>query len=129
MSDARQSRTRGTTWFVGATASSNCFITFAKDADSGALHKVIAGYHQFHAANAAVEETVRASGMAVRDDSGTYWAERMNGGKLGDRRAGVVWHMQGSGKNYPPDLQAEAVKAVLAQAELLCADWSYDQSR
>jgi hypothetical protein len=24
---------------------------------------------------------------------------------------------------YPPDLQEEAVKSVLAQAELLCADW------
>ena len=25
---------------------------------------------------------------------------------------------------YPPDLQAEAVKTVLAQAELLCAEWT-----
>lgn len=25
---------------------------------------------------------------------------------------------------YPPDLQDEAVKTVLMQAELLCADWS-----
>ena len=25
---------------------------------------------------------------------------------------------------YPPDLQAEAVRTVLAQAELLCADWA-----
>ncbi len=25
---------------------------------------------------------------------------------------------------YPPDLQDEAVKTVLAQAELLCADWA-----
>lgn len=25
---------------------------------------------------------------------------------------------------YPPDLQDEAVKTVLQQAELLCADWS-----
>jgi type I restriction enzyme, R subunit len=24
---------------------------------------------------------------------------------------------------YPPDLEAEAVKTVLAQAELLCAEW------
>jgi len=24
---------------------------------------------------------------------------------------------------YPPDLQEEAVKTVIAQAELLCADW------
>jgi hypothetical protein len=26
--------------------------------------------------------------------------------------------------DYPPDLQEEAVKTVLAQAELLCADWA-----
>jgi type I restriction enzyme, R subunit len=76
------------------------FIVFEEDPDSGALHKIIAGYHQFHAVNAAVEETVRASGMAVREDSGTYWAGRMHGGKSGDRRAGVVWHTQGSGKSY-----------------------------
>lgn len=25
---------------------------------------------------------------------------------------------------YPPDLQEEATKTVLAQAELLCADWA-----
>jgi type I restriction enzyme, R subunit len=29
---------------------------------------------------------------------------------------------------YPPDLQDDAVKTVLAQAELLCADWAV-QSR
>ena len=42
------------------------FIVFEEDPDSGALHKIIAGYHQFHAVNAAVEETVRASGMGKR---------------------------------------------------------------
>ena len=26
-------------------------------------------------------------------------------------------------ENYPPDLQEEAVKTVLSQAELLCAEW------
>ena len=81
------------------------FIVFEEDPDSGALHKIIAGYHQFHAVNAAVEETVRASGMTepsnvLRDDEGTYWAGRMHGGKPGDRRAGVVWHTQGSGKSF-----------------------------
>ncbi|MFM7392980.1 MAG: type I restriction endonuclease, partial [Cyanobium sp.] len=33
------------------------FIVFEEDPDSGALHKIIAGYHQFHAVNAAVQET------------------------------------------------------------------------
>lgn len=80
------------------------FIVFEEDTESDRLHKIIAGYHQFHAVNAAVEETVRASGMtespnAVRED-GSYWAGRMHGGKPGDRRAGVVWHTQGSGKSF-----------------------------
>ena len=38
------------------------FIVFEEDPDTGAVHKIIAGYHQFHAVKAAVEETVRASG-------------------------------------------------------------------
>jgi len=68
------------------------FIVFEEDTDSDRLHKIIAGYHQFHAVNAAVEETVRASGMGV--------ADRSKGGQPGDRRAGVVWHTQGSGKSF-----------------------------
>jgi type I restriction enzyme R subunit len=80
------------------------FIVFEEDPDSGALHKIIAGYHQFHAVNAAVEETVRASGMAlpnrVKDETGHYWVGKLRGGQLGDRRAGVVWHTQGSGKSF-----------------------------
>ncbi len=81
------------------------FIVFEEDPDTGALQKIIAGYHQFHAVNAAVEETVRASGMDDRaihhePEAGTYWAGTMPGGKPGDRRAGVVWHTQGSGKSF-----------------------------
>ncbi|MEI6540850.1 MAG: DEAD/DEAH box helicase family protein, partial [Planctomycetota bacterium] len=81
------------------------FIVFEEDTDSDRLHKIIAGYHQFHAVNAAVEETVRASGMIADQETaelpeGQYWAGRMHGGKAGDRRAGVVWHTQGSGKSF-----------------------------
>ena len=80
------------------------FIVFEEDPDSGALHKIIAGYHQFHAVNVAVEETIRASGMdgtgGLMAKRGTYWAGRLHDGKPGDRRAGVVWHTQGSGKSF-----------------------------
>jgi type I restriction enzyme, R subunit len=80
------------------------FIVFEENPDTGAVHKIIAGYHQFHAVNAAVQETVRASGIAPdelgQEDSGRYWAGRMVGGRPGDRRAGVVWHTQGSGKSF-----------------------------
>ncbi len=80
------------------------FIAFEEDPDSGTSHKIIAGYHQFHAVNAAVEETVRASGMMLKnraqEDGGCYWVGAMAGGRPGDRRAGVVWHTQGSGKSF-----------------------------
>jgi type I restriction enzyme R subunit len=56
------------------------FIVF-EDSGGGALVKKMAGYHQYHAVNLAVESTVRAAGAG------------------GDRRAGVVWHTQGSGKS------------------------------
>ncbi len=80
------------------------FIVFEEDPDNGSVHKILAGYHQFHAVNAAVEETVRASGMLLagktKEDEGQYWAGKMTGGQAGDRRAGVVWHTQGSGKSF-----------------------------
>ena len=79
------------------------FVVFEEDSDSGAIHKIIAGYHQFHAVNMAVAETIRASGMGEKNrlrDDGAYWSGRMHGGKPGDRRAGVVWHTQGSGKSF-----------------------------
>jgi type I restriction enzyme R subunit len=83
------------------------FIAFEEDPDTGATHKIIAGYHQFHAVNAAVEETVRASnvaaGMPLEEEEGgggRFWSGRMRGGAPGDRRAGVVWHTQGSGKSF-----------------------------
>jgi type I restriction enzyme R subunit len=80
------------------------FVTYEEDPDNGSVHKIIAGYHQFHAVNAAVEETIRASGMReegrAKEDEGAYWSGRMEEGALGDRRAGVVWHTQGSGKSF-----------------------------
>ena len=80
------------------------FIVFDADPDSDRVHKIIAGYHQFHAVNAAVDETVRASGMATVnraiETGGAYWTGRMHSGTSGDRRAGVVWHTQGSGKSF-----------------------------
>jgi len=78
------------------------FIVF-EDAGGGKLTKKMAGYHQFHAVNVAVEETLRASRMVRRvpqeEVSGRYEAGRKPGGDPGDRRVGVVWHTQGSGKS------------------------------
>jgi type I restriction enzyme R subunit len=78
------------------------FIVF-EDAGGGKLTKKMAGYHQFHAVNVAVEETLRAAvrSSAAGDlrEAGEYWSQRRPGGDLGDRRVGVVWHTQGSGKS------------------------------
>jgi len=54
------------------------FIVFHDDAE---VRKVIAGYHQFHAARKALATTLRAADGE------------------GDGRGGVVWHTQGSGKS------------------------------
>jgi type I restriction enzyme R subunit len=75
-----------------------------EDWGGGKLAKVMAGYHQFHAVNVALEETLRASRIpqveGTSDEvSGRYEAGRQPGGKPGDRRIGVVWHTQGSGKS------------------------------
>src|ERR1051325_8136587 len=77
------------------------FVAFEDDPDSGAVDKLIAGYHQFHAVKAAVDETIRATAPSdrAREAKGTYWAGRMEGGERGDRRVGVIWHTQGSGKS------------------------------
>src|SRR5436190_2283757 len=70
------------------------FIAFEDDPDSGEIHKLIAGYHQFHAVKAAVDETIRATSTSsqVEETPGIYWAGPMESGKLGDRRVGVIWH-------------------------------------
>jgi len=82
------------------------FIVF-EQADNGKLVKKMAGYHQFHAVNVALEETLRAAipGQSWRksqgfsEGAGRYDAGPIAGGDEGDRRVGVVWHTQGSGKS------------------------------
>jgi len=58
------------------------FITFEDDGGgSASIAKKAAAYHQYHAANRAVECTLEAAAQS------------------GDQRIGVVWHTQGSGKS------------------------------
>ena len=78
------------------------FIVF-EDNGGGQIEKKIAGYHQFHAVNAALEETVRASrttdGEPMAEIPGRHTSGYQPGGGPGDRRIGVVWHTQGAGKS------------------------------
>ena len=80
------------------------FIVFDDDG-SGTLVKKMAGYHQFHAVQAAVEETLRATEL---QEIVSRTATR-HGGAPGDRRIGVVWHNQGSGKSLTMAFYAGAV--------------------
>ncbi len=65
------------------------FIVFQKikkiDSKTGitqiSTEKILAAYHQYYAVNKAVQSSIKASGIS------------------GDKRGGVVWHTQGSGKS------------------------------
>jgi type I restriction enzyme, R subunit len=78
------------------------FIVF-EDPGGGILVKKVAGYHQFHAVRVAVGETLRAAKLqklaGELAETGRFEAGARSGGEPGDRRIGVVWHTQGSGKS------------------------------
>ncbi|MDO5290049.1 MAG: type I restriction endonuclease subunit R [Pseudomonadota bacterium] len=75
------------------------FVLFEQDADQ--IIKKIAGYHQFHAVREAVKATVIAASspnkglLEVQEPRATYGKQV----QPGSRKAGVVWHTQGSGKS------------------------------
>jgi len=71
--------------------------------------KKLAAYHQYYAVNRAVESTIRATGH-LRDksmhssfrwmeDPAEYGLPAVKNQPKGDRKGGVVWHTQGSGKS------------------------------
>ena len=77
------------------------FIVF-EDEGHGQPVKKMAGYHQFHAVNMAIEQTVRAAmekGGRIAESRGHYFTHPPRDAKPGDHRIGVVWHTQGSGKS------------------------------
>ena len=85
------------------------FIVFEDDG-SGDLAKKMAGYHQLHAVRVAVDETLRAAELRrLAEDGGRYESGGKPGGEFGDRRIGVVWHTQGSGKSLTMAFYAGAV--------------------
>ena len=93
------------------------FIVFEKskkeDKDTGVITiqtvKKLATYHQYYAVNRAVESTLRASGYAaaedwqdavsIVEDPESYYLPGVKKQPIGDRKGGVVWHTQGSGKS------------------------------
>ncbi|MCC7140224.1 MAG: type I restriction endonuclease subunit R [Planctomycetes bacterium] len=65
------------------------FVVFEDDGHK--IEKKVAGYHQFHAVRKAIDCTLRATAAK------------------GDRRIGVVWHTQGSGKSLTMAFYAGAI--------------------
>lgn len=74
------------------------FVVFEQEKDtkdgSVKISKKIAAYHQYHAVNKAIDETLKAASVK------------------GNKRCGVVWHTQGSGKSL--SMLFYAGKLVLA---------------
>lgn len=89
------------------------FVTYEKsqteDKDTHVVKveivKKIAAYHQYYAVNKAVEQTIRASGVAptapmmVQEDPAYYVLTSAEDKPVGDHKAGVIWHTQGAGKS------------------------------
>ncbi|MGC9375829.1 MAG: type I restriction endonuclease subunit R [Bacteroidales bacterium] len=70
--------------------------------------KKLAAYHQYYAVNRAVESALRASGYTleketplrmVMESPESYGVAGVKNQPKGDRKGGVVWHTQGSGKS------------------------------
>lgn len=92
------------------------FVVFEKskkeDKDTGIITietvKKIAAYHQYFAVNKAVESTLRASGLvdkralennSIMETPASYGLPGIESQPIGDKKGGVVWHTQGSGKS------------------------------
>jgi type I restriction enzyme R subunit len=73
------------------------FILYEQDGDR--IVKKIAGYHQFHAVREAVRATVSASQPSSTEEAEPSANTSGKGTVPGSRKAGVVWHTQGSGKS------------------------------
>jgi type I restriction enzyme R subunit len=75
------------------------FIVFESDGEK--TIKKLAGYHQYFATNKALERTIEATS------------------EKGDKRAGVVWHTQGSGKSLTMVFFAGKIIQVLDNPTLV----------
>ncbi len=90
------------------------FIVFEKHRKEDSTTKIttistvkkLAAYHQYYAVNRAVESTLRASGYLPKkklpmftESPESYGLPGVKKQPSGDRKGGVVWHTQGSGKS------------------------------
>ena len=91
------------------------FIVFEKTKEKTV--KKVAAYHQYFAVNKAIASTIRASasesGHFAAEHPAVYGLPTVEHQPKGDKRAGVVWHTQGSGKSL--SMVFYAGKLVLAE--------------
>ena len=91
------------------------FIVFEKTKEK--TIKKLAAYHQYFAVNKAILSTLRASanenGHFAAEHPTFYGLPSVEHQPEGDKRAGVVWHTQGSGKSL--SMVFYAGKLVLAE--------------
>ncbi|MDA8086723.1 MAG: type I restriction endonuclease subunit R [Nitrospiraceae bacterium] len=90
------------------------FVVF--EDDGAQVTKKIAAYHQYHAVNKAIGCTLSAAGISAKmdllygrfpdmDEGNPFSAKEeaepfsLDTRSFGDRRIGVIWHTQGSGKS------------------------------
>jgi type I restriction enzyme, R subunit len=119
------------------------FIVFEKskkeDAQTGVISistvKKLAAYHQYYAVNAAVASTLRAVGanddvlidvgakdfwpLHINEPPASYGLPGVSQQPIGDRKAGVVWHTQGSGKSLSMVFYTGKIVLVLDNPTIL----------
>lgn len=74
------------------------FIIFETNEESKIIKK-IAAYHQFHAVREAVKATLIASGAILKEASNSTALVLRAKVEVNSKKAGVIWHTQGSGKS------------------------------
>ena len=108
---------------IAGVLEKNRFLTLIRDftvfgdTGSGAV-KIVAGYHQFHAVRRAVASTLRAlpeRAQPVHEEPEGYGLPSVSSQQRGDKRIGVIWHTQGSGKSL---LMAFYAGQIIAHAAM-----------
>jgi len=112
------------------------FVVFEKskkeDRETGIVtiqtEKKLAAYHQYYAVNRAVESTLRAVGCmntpthnveSVTESPESYGVAGVKGQPVGDRKGGVIWHTQGSGKSLSMVFYTGKIVLVLDNPTIL----------
>jgi len=98
------------------------FIVFEKSKTQKTIKK-LAAYHQYYAVNKAVESTLRATAinadLLIKEDPINYGLPSVKNQAEGDRKGGVIWHTQGSGKSLSMVFYAGKIVQLLANPTIL----------